>query len=370
MIKTRKIYLDLLRIIAAFYVIFNHAGEKGYLLFASYPVHSVQFWVCQMISIMSKVAVPIFFMISGALLLPRHLSIKDLYRKRIPRMCLVLFLFSFLYYIRWMLRFNGTFSIKEFVMTLYESGWNGPFWFLYAYLAFLISVPFLSVLAKNLDGKLCLYLIIIATFFQGILPVCEFVVFKGQHHVNEHFNVNWLLDVIILYPLLGYYFEEKFDNDCVNLTQKYKSISSFKGVLIGYLAVFFFTFVSCVMTVMEMRIYPETSQIPQTFVDCFVLIHGIVLFITMKRIGMRFQDKMAPSINRVIYLIGEATFGVYLLHMICLESGIEQRIWDFYCNHISHFYIIFSLLNCGCVFVICCVITMILKLIPGMKKLL
>ena len=37
-ISERKLHIELLRIIAAFFVVFNHAGDRGYLLFYQYEV--------------------------------------------------------------------------------------------------------------------------------------------------------------------------------------------------------------------------------------------------------------------------------------------------------------------------------------------
>ena len=61
--KKRKVYIDFLKIIAIYMVMFNHTYEKGYLLFTItqgsnwYPVYLF----C---SIFIKIAVPLFFMAS------------------------------------------------------------------------------------------------------------------------------------------------------------------------------------------------------------------------------------------------------------------------------------------------------------------
>ena len=79
--KRNKVYLDFIRIIAIFLVVVNHTGAfrfpdcPGWL--------NIGYW-CQMIwNDIVKMAVPMFFMVSGALLLPKEETIVELFKKRI-----------------------------------------------------------------------------------------------------------------------------------------------------------------------------------------------------------------------------------------------------------------------------------------------
>lgn len=67
----RLLHLDLLRLMAILFVIFNHTSDRGYFLFAD-SVGSWLYFPYMASSVLCKVAVPIFFMISGALLLPKE----------------------------------------------------------------------------------------------------------------------------------------------------------------------------------------------------------------------------------------------------------------------------------------------------------
>ena len=60
-----------MRIIAAFFVIFNHTSSVGHFLFSRYSDHSIQYWPYMLIAAFCHFSVPLFFMISGALLLGR-----------------------------------------------------------------------------------------------------------------------------------------------------------------------------------------------------------------------------------------------------------------------------------------------------------
>ena len=56
----RHLDIELIRIIACFFVIFNHTGENGFFLFSLQNRGSVLFWIDLMISIFCKCSVPLF----------------------------------------------------------------------------------------------------------------------------------------------------------------------------------------------------------------------------------------------------------------------------------------------------------------------
>lgn len=76
----KKLHLEFLRIIAIMLVIFNHTGEKGFLLY-TIARDSVLYEFYLFSSIACKVAVPLFWMISGALLINKEESISVIYKK-------------------------------------------------------------------------------------------------------------------------------------------------------------------------------------------------------------------------------------------------------------------------------------------------
>lgn len=67
--KSKILYLEALRILSIFFVIFNHTASNGFFLFSTYKSTDIQYWVYLFISIFCKFSVPMFFAISGALML-------------------------------------------------------------------------------------------------------------------------------------------------------------------------------------------------------------------------------------------------------------------------------------------------------------
>lgn len=98
--KKKKIHIEFLRALCIWLVMFTHTSTSGFSLYLERPASfffplyiAVPFWV--------KTAVPIFFMISGALLLEKEESISRIFKKEsgvlfrlflffIDQLCLVL----------------------------------------------------------------------------------------------------------------------------------------------------------------------------------------------------------------------------------------------------------------------------------------
>lgn len=91
---SRKSYYDFLRIFAIFFVIYNHS--LGAHLYLNYTSIGIEEFLHICLSVFDKIAVPLFFMISGALLLGKTESIITVLVKRASRVVLVLIFFTLL----------------------------------------------------------------------------------------------------------------------------------------------------------------------------------------------------------------------------------------------------------------------------------
>ncbi|MDE6214340.1 MAG: acyltransferase family protein, partial [Lachnospiraceae bacterium] len=105
-----------------------------------------------------KINVPLFFMVSGALLLEKQENIVTVLKKRISRVCLVILLFELGIFIECRLYAlaqgrDYEFTVKRFIYGVFarELDETGAYWYLYAYLGFLCLLPLLQKLAKQMS---------------------------------------------------------------------------------------------------------------------------------------------------------------------------------------------------------------------------
>ncbi len=185
--KKRIAYLHVLRIIAIILVLFNHTGDNGFTYFALvrtsffYPVY---LWI----SLFDKIAVPLFFMISGVLLIPRDETYKDVL-KRALKFALILFAASAIMFVyRYLRGFPSIFTIKEFITALYSQGIILQYWYLYTYLAFILMLPIIRKIAQGLGEKDFIWIVALFTL-QSLLTIVDYAVFQGKYRHNSRFSL-------------------------------------------------------------------------------------------------------------------------------------------------------------------------------------
>lgn len=94
----RKLYIDFIKIIAIYMVLFNHTGNRGFVLF-TVARSSLLYPLYLLLAIFIKIAVPLFFMCTGALLLGKEESYRDLLMKRFLKYAILLLVASAIIYI-------------------------------------------------------------------------------------------------------------------------------------------------------------------------------------------------------------------------------------------------------------------------------
>lgn len=353
--KKKRLDIECMRILAAFFVIFNHT--EGFYLYAYHDVHSIQYWFYLFISIFCKFSVPLFFMISGALMLNRASEpLKKLWSHRILHMCCVLIVWSFFYYMILVYKGNEIFNIRHFLTQLYDINWNGSYWYLYAYIPLLVSLPLLQNIAQNLSNKNFIYLFVVYAIYNMCLPSIQYLLWNGRHDLNGNAVLHWISYNIFIFPLAGYFFEHR-----VKEFWNKRKVLFLWGINIGVILL------SCYLTYFKAK----TSQgddimYSQTFHNTFVLVNGIALFVTLQYINS--HTNLFLKMEKVICSLGQCAFGIYLLHIFIKdELGLTKWMEDMLQGKISN--MLYAFLHCGAIFICGYAITFIIKKIPFLRRL-
>lgn len=354
--EKKQLHIELLRIIAIFFVIFNHTDTDGYLLFSVCPWGSVEFWLYLFISVFCRCSVPLYFAISGALMLGREPeSLGQIWKKRIMRIVLVLFLVTFVFYCVHILRYSEPFSVGEFLRLFYTGDMKYHLWFLYAYIVFLMCLPFLQILVRGLEEKHYYYMIGIALLFEAVIPIIDFIMFKGQLHMNEFLSTPWLLERVVLFPCVGYFLQNKFEITKIRLAVSW--IANLVGILI-----------SCYMTYYRGIVTNVTvGSESQVFHDAFALLNCICIFITVKYFVE--NVRIVGWVSKLISSLGACCFGIYLFHPLFLETTMRYQIVLFFINRGLNFMLTAFVVTI-CILIFSYILTFIIKKIPFISKLI
>ena len=351
--KNKTIYYEIIRIIAILFVIYNHTNNRGYTYFTNLNSSSLYYYLCLAISIICGISVPLFLMVSGALLLNRTSSYKEIYFKRIPKYIAILFIFSLIYYmkqIRWEI---SAFDVQYFFIQTITKGIIIPHWFLYSYICFLLILPLLQKMVINLEPHHYIYLLCVVTFMQGVLPMITYIASKGTYSIHNSFSIAFLANNIFFYPLMGY-----------GVAHKLKSINR-RQILIASLVFVISIALSEYMSVLKIRITGEIAEGQvSTFFGLFRHFQVVYIFIIMRYWFSSLSDSTVMA--KIILSAGSCTFGIFLFEQYIREL-FYPLVYDKLCTYIPNYlavwiYIFF-------VFCIGWVITLLLKKIKWIKSL-
>lgn len=349
--QQRKTYIDALRIVAIFGVLYNHTNRRGYYLYAFSDARICQdFYIG--IATLAATAVPIFFMISGALLLPKKESLKELFQKRILKMVLVLLVFSGIQYVLLLLEECVTFSRKAVVQAVLQDGVIPSYWFLYAYIAYLLLLPILRKVAEVMSKQDYFYLFALLLLVEGFLPMV--LNLAGIGGTNYFFSIPFL-NPIIIYPLLGYYLEQYMKESYYN-----KKTNIIEGLCMAVVVLFFIA-----MTQWRGLPYEEFTTYDKGLYTCsFTMLLDVGIYYFVKYFDLRKQHSM--KYDQMLHSMGECAFGIYLI-----EQPIRERssfIYDGLSPVIGRFpaCIVWVI----CIFIVAYSIVAMLRRIPVVRKLI
>jgi surface polysaccharide O-acyltransferase-like enzyme len=300
----RWVYFDYLRLLAIALVIFNHT--EAFQLYTETPTGSLKYWMYLAISVGDKVAVPLFFMLSGALLLGKVETLRGVGR-RLLRVVVVIVVMSLLQYVLIKADFyNGwpanlassPASFGEFVQTIYSSQVITPYYFLYLYASFLIALPLLRVLAQQMSDQLYVWLLAGWVIFRVVTVLIN--AFTG---VAINSNLTLVFGpMIVFYPLAGFWVHKQ-------LLQGNMRASRLTWLVGGGALM---VAASCVLLT---RVAPES----QTYLGSLIELPTVAVFAIGGFVAARSGQPTSPRRVRVAHWVAEASgcvFGIYLLESI------------------------------------------------------
>lgn len=341
--KERKIYLDVVRIIACFLVIVNHTNSRIFQTTEISPTWFASityFFIC-------KVAVPLFIMISGATLLNKQ----DSYRKtfsRVIRIVWVIILFSLIYYINNCYLNDTVFSIKEFLVSIYQKGITNAFWYLYLYIGILVMMPILQRMTPVLTQRDFKYFFGISFGFLGTMPILI------------HYNPNLQYSKYIEFPLFTTYIALLFAG--YYIAYKCRIRRKVLGAL--NIASIICIAASVILTYHEYTLNPKKYLFFDNRYFITIVIPSICLFANAKYWCEKKQ--LSGWFKMIVTKVGRCTFGIYLLSDLFIQKLAPINEMLKMQMHPLGAVVIYEIL----VFLSGLVVTMLLIRIPYIKKLI
>lgn len=303
--------MEIMRVIAIYFVVFNHTHDAGFFLFSRYDADSVLFWAYLFLSIFDKFAVPLFLAISGALMLHRpDEEIRKLWTGRIWKIAVILGVYSLTYYALDVMREGGEFSIFALARKVYGSLAKYHLWFLYLYLAYLMILPFLQILVRHMEARHFYYLFGMSIIYTGILPVMEYLVSPEGGTLYGELKAPLFGSMAVIYPCLGYYLQHRIKHEELPKIILWLWIGNILTIM-----------TSCWMTYYRGTV---AGCMDEMFHKSFVIFNCAALYVTVRWLCE--GKELRPIVTRAVLSIGGCTFGIYLLHLLVPYCSLIARM--------------------------------------------
>ena len=278
-------WINSLRALAALAVIMIHIA--GPVLYQN--IFSSTWWIGHGLDTLSRFAVPLFLMISGALLLHKEESIVQFAKKRASSILIPFLAWSILYYL-YANGFEG--STLVFIKTLVSEGTSYHLWYFYMIIPLYFMVPLLRKIVSHIPLSYIWYYAIISGTIVTAASLLEWMGGSLKIYVNPFSPGVALL-------LLGY-----------ALTHRNMKIRHIN--LIGMISV-------GVVFVGTYLLVEHDNAFNGIFYDAlgiFVMLQTVMIF-NFLNINKEIFNKIGKS--KVIRIISTHSFGIYLLHPLVIN---------------------------------------------------
>lgn len=353
--KERSVYLDLLRIVAAFFVVFQHTGNYGILNYSLQKI-SLYSLLCLGLSVFAKASVPLFFMISGKLLLAKEESYRDVLVKRVGKYIKLILLFSLITYALDCRMGNQPFDLFFLIRKILTGNVQVAYWFLYTMLGICLLLPFLRAVCRAMTAKSFTALVAVTLGLTLLAPIVEHFFLK-ESPVNTFFTAA-LPGTYVLYFLLGYGVDRFIDTKTFaakhDLTVGGIAVASI--ALSGFLILLYGKICGGQSETVFLAFASSTAFLPAGCLLCFA------------KVAEQKHPIKCPTARRILSEIGASTVGVILL------EGIIRR-WMFvptveYLYRLIGNVMVAALLTTAAVCLLAMAIAYLISILPLLKKII
>jgi surface polysaccharide O-acyltransferase-like enzyme len=299
--------VDLIRFVAIILVVLCHAAIEPYTsLSVPWETYVATATIYNAIS---RSCVPLFFMLSGALLLQPskvHEPIIFFLRKRLLRIGIAFAFWSVLYFL-WDYLFNQPLTAHYVVQTVLSGGPHYQFWYIYAIIGLYLVTPVLRAVVGFGERKILSYIAILGFLGASVLPFLQLV--TGFSFDNA---------LITLGSWVGYFVIGAY---LVNVQVRSKLI--FALLALGFIA-------TVIGSWLMIFVFQSAGR-PYFFTDFLapnVVVYSLAMFMLLKTCPANWPGSNHPQLSKFVSVVSENTLPIFLFHALILEA-LERGFFGF-----------------------------------------
>ncbi|EFL9953269.1 acyltransferase family protein [Escherichia coli] len=257
----------------------------------SFALMGQNWWISLVYDSLTRASVPLFFMLSGALLLTKNEPTGLFYKKRLSKIVAPLLFWSYVYLL-YRKFYVGESELSLSPLTIL----NGPvyyhLWFLYSIISIYIFIPMLRYYTINATKQVKLIILCLWYFSQSIQPFAYLLGINLYTGFDAGFITRF-----VGFVLLG----EFLVTTCRGI--------NWRLLLVGFMAS---TIVTAYMTY-SISIHTGTAN--ETWFQYHspaVIVSAICLFMIL--------SKLRFGVGKVTKLVSKFSFGIYFVHIITMQQ--------------------------------------------------
>lgn len=297
--------LDIVKGLGCLLVVLVHVGSSHFSRFND------DWWVSNVYGALGRPGVPLFFMVTGALLIPRMESLRTVLLRRVPRVFWPLLFWSAVYaaWKVWMLN-----QSVDLVGALFGRPTMYHLWYLYAVLGLALAMPILSAVWAS-GQRMAIYVVVIWFLTVGILvPVSDAI---GQSGTATRYGLQTFVGNAG-YMLLGALIYHHRDL----LRERVPAPAIIAAALLGIA-------LTAGLTAMASVARGEPTQIYYRYTTGQVILMSAAIFAVIVLGYWRIA-----GVDRFLEMAGRASLGVYGVHLLVVYflsrvgiSASSQPVW-------------------------------------------
>lgn len=307
-LKERVLYFDWLRVYATILVVTIHVASN--YIGATISEGPLAWQSANFYESIARSSVPLFVMISGALMLSnsKEVNYSFFLRKRVSKILIPLVLWSFIYYCYqvFIRQWIEEFSIIEFFKLFLNNEISVHFWFMYMILGLYFAAPIVKIFIQHARRKDIEYFLLLWIYASIVVEFTQF-------HFDLSFNIElFYVTKYIGYFVLGYYLATYPQN-------VWWTRIGYALALTGFVSTFFLTYYYTMNQEGVTQLFWYEYHSPN------VVIAAIGVFLIFKHL---FSPK---KIGLILGTVNNLSFGIYLLHilvMFILLNTFVMRVID------------------------------------------
>ena len=291
--KTREYAFDILRVISMIMVIIIHIANVycrsfGMISTKSYLISLIFNTIC-------RVSVPIFFMISGSLLLDRSFN-KEKYLKRVLKYVILIVVWDIIYLV-WEYFYLGITYDKLYMLVI--DPYRAHLWFLYTILVLYAIQPLLKLIMDKSNNVVKIILLTVWI----ILSLASMI----NPYVAKFFTI---------FSYIGYFIIGKYLYDFI---KKY-DLRKYNISLVLIMIICF-----SISIWMNYSLSIKLNQFYNLFFAYrtpFIMISSFALYVLI------ISNYRKDSLNKFVTGLSDLSLGVYLIHGIFLDVTVKVFIYS------------------------------------------